>query len=94
MYMVRKQLYIEDEQELRLKRRAQELGVSEAEVVRRALDHALSETLPGLPGSIQGAALTALLETADRIATESEPTGAAPFRREDAYEEREARLYR
>lgn len=36
--MVRKQLYISDEHERALKARARELGVSEAELVRRLLD--------------------------------------------------------
>jgi len=35
--MVRKQIYIKPEQEEYLKRRAQELGISEAEVIRRKL---------------------------------------------------------
>lgn len=39
--MVRKQLYIDERHERDLKRRASELGVSEAELVRRALDVAL-----------------------------------------------------
>jgi len=36
--MVRKQVYIEPEQEKRLKQRARELGVSEAELIRRGID--------------------------------------------------------
>ena len=36
--MVRKQLYIEPRQEQLLKRRAKELEISEAELVRRAID--------------------------------------------------------
>lgn len=36
--MVRKQVYITAEQEERLKRRAAELGVPEAELIRRGLD--------------------------------------------------------
>ena len=36
--MVRKQLYITRSQDRALKRRARELGVTEAEVVRRAID--------------------------------------------------------
>lgn len=36
--MVRKQVYIEPEQEKLLKRRAKELGVTEAELVRRGID--------------------------------------------------------
>jgi len=39
--MIRKQLYLEEAQDKALKRRAKELGVSEAEVVRQALDAAL-----------------------------------------------------
>ena len=38
VYVVRKQLYISDEHERALKARARELGVSEAELVRRMLD--------------------------------------------------------
>jgi hypothetical protein len=38
--VVRKQLYISDEHERALKARARELGVSEAELVRRMLDSA------------------------------------------------------
>lgn len=36
--MVRKQIYIEHEQEERLKRRAAALGISEAEAIRRKLN--------------------------------------------------------
>ena len=36
--MVRKQLYIEPRQEELLKRRAQELGVTEAQLIRRGID--------------------------------------------------------
>lgn len=43
MSMIRKQLYLEERQHRALKRRAAELGVSEAEVMRRALDEALRE---------------------------------------------------
>lgn len=36
--MIRKQIYIEPRQEDMLKRRAKELGISEAELIRRCLD--------------------------------------------------------
>jgi hypothetical protein len=42
MYMVRKQLYLEERHERALKRRAAETGLSEAELVRQALDAALA----------------------------------------------------
>ena len=36
--MIRKQIYIDPEQDALLKQRAQQLGVSEAELIRRCLD--------------------------------------------------------
>ena len=36
--MVRKQVYIEERQERQLKRRARELGVTEAELIRQGID--------------------------------------------------------
>jgi hypothetical protein len=36
---VRKQIYIETDQEALLKRLAEETGISEAEIVRQAIDH-------------------------------------------------------
>jgi len=44
--MVRKQIYIEAEQDARLKKLAQETGRSEAEIIRQALDRHATETLP------------------------------------------------
>ena len=41
--MIRKQIYIEPEQEAQLKQVAHQLGVSEAEVIRRAINLHLSE---------------------------------------------------
>ena len=38
--MVRKQVYIEPEQDARLKRQAAQFGVTEAELIRRAIDQA------------------------------------------------------
>jgi len=57
MYMVRKQLYISDEQEQLLKRRAHELGTTEAELMRRALDLLLRDYVPTMPSPQQLAAL-------------------------------------
>jgi hypothetical protein len=51
-YVIRKQLYISDEHDRALKARASELGISEAELVRRMLDSLLldREGGEGLPG--------------------------------------------
>jgi hypothetical protein len=44
--MVRKQLYLDDTQDAELARRARMLGVSQAEVVRRAVDQYLADERP------------------------------------------------
>ena len=46
--MVRKQVYIEPEQEKLLKQRARELGVTESEVIRRGIEQEL-HTSTGTP---------------------------------------------
>jgi hypothetical protein len=63
MYMIRKQLYLEDHQDAQLKRRARELGVSEAEVVRRALEDALRGERPRLRPPGRDAAVARLRST-------------------------------
>lgn len=59
--VVRKQLYLREDQEARLKRKARETGLSEAELVRLALDRYLSEGA----GHLQ--ALEAFLHDAEQI---------------------------
>ena len=46
--MIRKQVYIEPRQEKLLKRRSQELGVSEAELIRRGIDQVV-DAFAGVP---------------------------------------------
>ena len=57
--MIRKQLYIGESHDRALKRRARELGVSEAELVRRLLDGLAVE---GGGGALAGSDATAALE--------------------------------
>ena len=93
--MIRKQFYISSEQDHLLKRRARELGVSEAELVRRGLDFVLCDKVRALPTSVQLAALEAFLDGADTIVATSAPVRGDRWRREDAYDdERQARLMR
>jgi len=85
--MVRKQLYLEESQDKALKRRAKELGISEAEVVRRALDEALKgETKATL---FAQRALDSFLERADRLAQTYRPPEGYRFDRQALYEEDE-----
>jgi len=93
--MVRKQLYISDEHERALKTIARELGVSQAELVRRLLDGLVLQEERvggGLAGAGAGAgavdALEDFLEEADRLAeSHSFPEGYR-FDREELYEDR------
>jgi hypothetical protein len=96
MYMgrVRKQLYIEAEQEKALKRRAKALGITEAEIVRDALDAALAPSYaPALPENL--VALEEVLARAEQLASSGHATPrGARWRRDDLYAERERRLTR
>ena len=80
--MIRKQLYIDPIQDAALKRKAKELGVSEAELVRRALDDALSDHLPATQ---KNGALEAVLENSLQFSKAHRLAEAYKFKREDAY---------
>ena len=86
--MVRKQIYIERRQEARLKRLAKKRGVSEAEIIRRALDHELSTIGSARLQSDRNAWKQAVnfMQARRRLVS----AGDEPYRwrREDAYDER------
>jgi hypothetical protein len=90
VYMVRKQLYISDEHERALKARARELGVSEAELVRRMLNGLLldGEGGRGLAGTGAAEALEGFLEEADRLAESHRFQRGFVFDRTELYEDR------
>jgi len=89
--MVRKQVYIESRQDTTLKKQAKILGMTEAEIIRQAIDHQMA--------SVQ-------LEVRDLKAWEREKafiakrmakgpaSGGRRWKREDAYEERLTRYGR
>jgi len=89
--VIRKQLYIEPHQEEALKQRSRELGVSEAELVRRALDAALAGDPATLlhPGRAHAAAR--LVATLDAIARTGTIAPEA-YDREGLYAERMSAL--
>ena len=61
--MIRKQVYIEDHQERRLKARAKLLGVTEAEIIRRSLDRGLGEVSPQRPDPTAWARIARYIRT-------------------------------
>ena len=91
--MMRKQIYIQKRQQILLKRLAKARGVSEAEIIRQAIDRETSG------GSVQSVSRDpAALDEIVRFALARRKRGAAgePYRwrREDAYEERLSRYDR
>lgn len=86
--MVRKQLYIEEQQEQALKSRARELGVTEAEIVRDALDRLLAEpAAPRHAAWVGRERLLSVLDSAfDTAAQVARPPKNVRLSREDAYD--------
>lgn len=87
--MVRKQLYITEQQDRALKRHAKALGVSEAELVRQALDEMLREGLGARAHRRE--ALRRLLDNTRRLAEQHHLVAGYRFDRDALYAEREER---
>ena len=89
--MIRKQVYIKPQQDAILKRLARTLGLSEAEIIRRAIDRQTSAVRPGIRD------LQAWEREKDFIAARM-AAGPIPsqrkWQRENAYKERLARYGR
>lgn len=89
--MIRKQLYLEESQDQALKARAKELGISEAELVRRALDAALRSKGSSHLAAPRRAALTRFVENAKRLSEQHGFPEGYRFNRDELYDEREGR---
>ncbi len=87
--MVRKQVYITQELEERLKRRALREGRSEADIIRQGLATALAESGDGLAPDEAWAAEEAFIQ--ERLSIRV-PQRRHAWRREDLYEERLSKL--
>ena len=89
--MIRKQVYIEPEQDELLKRRSKELGISEAALIRQAIDRL------GADGGKSPAARQAWKEELAFIKQRMQlrvPQTGRSWTREEIYEERLARYSR
>ena len=92
--MIRKQIYIQKRQETMLKRLARQRGVSEADLIREAIDRQLEQGTSTLPKSSPEA-----WERAHQFMLNLHAQGPIPNRsrnwtREDLYEERVIRYAR
>ncbi len=91
--MVRKQIYIQKNQEERLKKVAESRGVSEAEIIRRALDNELKRA--GYRLAYDDEAMQRLYQAMlDMDKKPPVPPSKRDWSREDLYEERMKRYDR
>jgi hypothetical protein len=90
-HMVRKQIYIPKGQEALLKRLARQRGVSEAEIIRQALEREVEAPAPVLRDSKK--ALDEIIAYARSLRNRPEFVSGEPykFNREEIYKEREDR---
>ena len=89
--MIRKQVYIEPMQDTVLKKRSRMLGITEAEVIRRAIDAQVVLVHSGVRNLEAWEREKAFI--AERMAG-GPVSGGRKFRREDAYEDRFSRCGR
>lgn len=87
---IRKQVYIEDHQERRLKQRARLLKVRESELIRKGLDLVLRQQSVGFPDR---QAWKAELNFIKSRATLPAGSGKRAWSREELYEERLSRRH-
>jgi hypothetical protein len=82
---VRKQIYIEERQERFLKRQAKAQGVSEAEVIRQAID---CSQRANAPRKLDPSAIDSFLEFARKRNEELGPRKTWRWNRDELYEDR------
>ncbi|MBI5877239.1 MAG: hypothetical protein HZB53_06290 [Chloroflexi bacterium] len=87
---VRKQVYIEKRQQILLRRLARTRGVSEAELIREAIDQQASSGAPQAPDPAAWAEARRLMLA--QHAQGPSPAQPRTWRREDLYEERAQRM--
>jgi hypothetical protein len=89
--MVRKQFYIHKRQQILLRQLSQARGVSEAEIVRQAIEReaAGESARPPLPDRAAWDEVVRFVESHRALGSDSEPYR---WNRQDAYEERESRF--
>jgi hypothetical protein len=92
--MVRKQIYLPKRQNQLIKRLAKQRGVSEAEVIRQALEHEAESSMSGIRDSKK--ALDEIFAFVETLRSRPEMMSGKPvqFNREELYEERESHSFK
>ncbi len=93
-YMVRKQIYIPKQQDALLKRLAKQRGVSEAEVIRQALEREVEAS--DAESAARETALQKMIAFAHSLRERPEFQQGEPYKwnRQELYEERENRWFK
>jgi hypothetical protein len=93
-HMIRKQIYLTRRHNLTLKRLAKQRGISEAEVIRQALEREAALSVPAVHDSRK--ALEKIFAYVESLRKRPEFMQAKPykFNRDELYEERESRWIR
>lgn len=91
--MIRKQIYIPRRQDILIKRLSQTRGVSEAEVIRQAIEHEISRELTD-PDIDKLSAWEQLIQFVEERKAEAQPGEPYRWNREEIYAERENRWLR
>jgi hypothetical protein len=89
--MIRKQFYIHKRQQALLRKMSEARGISEAEIVRQAIEREASgeSFRPPLPDRSAWEEIMRFVESRKALGSEGEPYR---WNRQDAYEERESRF--
>ncbi|MEO8357988.1 MAG: CopG family transcriptional regulator [Chloroflexota bacterium] len=89
--MIRKQMYLSRRQNKTLKRLAKQRGISEAEVIRQALERESALSVPAIHDSRK--ALEKIFDYVESLRKRTEFMQGKPykFNRDDLYDERESR---
>lgn len=82
--MIRKQVYIREDQDRQLKRASRELGVSESELIRRGVDQATKEVVKGPRDPESWAALMAFVKKRGEMKV---PQTGRTWTRDELYED-------
>ena len=92
--MVRKQFYIHKRHQVLLRRLSQARGVSEAEIVRQAIERETTGAtlIPTPPDRAAWAEIVRFLDARKALTPGSEGSEPYQWNREDAYQERERRF--
>jgi len=89
--MIRKQIYLESRQDNSLKKQARDLGVTEAEVIRRAIDRQMTSVRLSIRDPKAWEREKAFIS---KRMSKGQVPGGRQWKREDAYEERVMRYGR